>query len=668
MKRVAALAAALLAAPLIFLFWRTAASPPTDVAVHSDLALIELATLQATRFEQLDGPYSRFKVHHPGPALFYWLAPFYAVGGHRFTALCLGILVLNLLAVATLLLAVWRLGGEFGVVLAAPLLGLVLLHGGPALLWSVWNPEAGIFPLAAGLACAVAVAAGRLGFLPTGLFFGSFAAQCHVLYLVPVLAAFTAAAAFVLLRPAIRQRALAAAVAGAAVLLLLWAPVLDAERQNEPGNLALLLRVRSDTAVKSWGRFGLVAGAAALGEAAWAPFGYKGGHRLEGSAADRAAALAAAGLVAGLAALTVAGKRRSPLAAPVTACGAAFLAGSAFTLASASGEFHVYLTRFLVPIGPLLAALAGCALASVAVPFRRLAARATVAAALGATALVATASGREIARALPLDEFLERTWGPGAFGKATPLILAGLERQGIKAPYIGLLDSGYWPYAAAIALQVEKRGGHALVHEDWLFMFGKRHLEGAHDGLLLLQSLENPPASPSSATVEEAPVRATFLPLPAPFGGGRTCLGAGDADFDLFQYTGFYDAEFSPGEPASRWSRFDQSRLSVRLLPGRAYRLDIEALPYAATLPQKVEVRLNGHPVADLALEPDWRVYSLDLPAGLVRPVNEISLSYARSVSPIQISGSHDSRWLAVRFRAFCFVDSPALDSIAARR
>ena len=52
-----------------------------------DGAVIELYTLHATGFRQLLGPYSRFGFHHPGPAMFYVLAPFYAVSGHATASL-----------------------------------------------------------------------------------------------------------------------------------------------------------------------------------------------------------------------------------------------------------------------------------------------------------------------------------------------------------------------------------------------------------------------------------------------------------------------------------------------------------------------------------------------------------------------------------------------------
>ena len=70
----------------------------------SDEAVIELSTLNALQGHQLLGPYSRYGWHHPGPALYYLLAPFYGLSGHRSVGLSAGALAINMAAVA---LMVW---------------------------------------------------------------------------------------------------------------------------------------------------------------------------------------------------------------------------------------------------------------------------------------------------------------------------------------------------------------------------------------------------------------------------------------------------------------------------------------------------------------------------------------------------------------------------------
>src|SRR5690348_18094210 len=46
------------------------------VVMYGDQALLELGTRRAIHLDQLVGPYSRSGFHHPGPAVFYLLAPF----------------------------------------------------------------------------------------------------------------------------------------------------------------------------------------------------------------------------------------------------------------------------------------------------------------------------------------------------------------------------------------------------------------------------------------------------------------------------------------------------------------------------------------------------------------------------------------------------------------
>lgn len=671
--RIAAgIAAILLAAPLLVLLAHTLAEPLPEVMVHGDLALIELATLKATRFEQVAGPYSRFKMHHPGPALFYWLAPFYQLGGRRYGALCLGILVLDGAAFGLLMLVPWRLAGAAGLVCAAPFLALLPLHAGPHLLWSVWNPDAGIFPLAASFAGAFAVAAGRPKFLPAGVFFGAFAAHCHVLYLAPAAAIWLVALAFALWRFRAAALPRGPLLAAAAIFLLMAYPVALEEWRGDPGNLSRILQLKDATAERSLGREALPAGIAAISEAFWAPLGYGGVRRLEGEAARAGIGLSAFLLLLAGTAAAAAWRRRSPLVLPALLCWLALIASALWTLASLSRPLHPYLTRFLVPSGPLAFLLLGCALA---LPFpkrppRWLAGAAVVL--LAATAAVSFLACREIGRTPRLGAYVEKGWGTGSWGQALPKILAALERQGIASPSIGLLDAGYWHYAAAIAGQVEKRGGHALVYEDWEFMFGPEHARGAHDGLLLLDSVEGengnagaPP--PPALVVRESPLVATLIPLPERLArGGRSCIGAGDEDADLFLRSGFYPPEREAGQPDTRWSRYEVSRLSVRLVPRAAYRLVVEVSPYEAALPQEVGVSVGGERLAVLAVEPGWRRYAVEIPAARVASVNEVEFRYAKTAVPREVSASRDHRSLALRYRAICFeqaeVTPPARD------
>jgi hypothetical protein len=138
----------------------------------ADQALIELHTRDVGRETPLVGLYSRGEWSHPGPILFYVLAPFYWLAGGRAVGLSIGALAINAASIAGLALVARRRGGTPLMLLT--LLGSTLLlrtlgadfASDPwncfittlpfALLiflaWSLWCGEAWALPLAAGVA------------------------------------------------------------------------------------------------------------------------------------------------------------------------------------------------------------------------------------------------------------------------------------------------------------------------------------------------------------------------------------------------------------------------------------------------------------------------------------------------------------------------------------
>src|SRR4029450_316897 len=60
-----------------------------------DRAAMELATRDVGRYEVLQGLWSRSDWRHPGPVLFYLLAPFYRAAGGSPVGLALGALAIN---------------------------------------------------------------------------------------------------------------------------------------------------------------------------------------------------------------------------------------------------------------------------------------------------------------------------------------------------------------------------------------------------------------------------------------------------------------------------------------------------------------------------------------------------------------------------------------------
>src|SRR5471030_794226 len=100
--RKAALAVALiLLAAIVFAFVRTLFG---TWHATGDQAVIQLRTLDVGgRHTPLIGPYSRYGWSHPGPALFYALAPILRLFGGHDTGVLAGAVVLNALALVCIL-------------------------------------------------------------------------------------------------------------------------------------------------------------------------------------------------------------------------------------------------------------------------------------------------------------------------------------------------------------------------------------------------------------------------------------------------------------------------------------------------------------------------------------------------------------------------------------
>ena len=151
----------------------TLASPVPD----GDAAVIELDARHALECTQQTGPYSRFEFRHPGPAMYYLLAPLVAACGPA--GLPLGAALLNLAAVLTSLVVVRRLAGRSGV--WCGLLLTAYFHVlDPGVGFSCWTPFFIVLPCVAAILLLAAVAVGRLACLPPALLAVSFIVQSHI--------------------------------------------------------------------------------------------------------------------------------------------------------------------------------------------------------------------------------------------------------------------------------------------------------------------------------------------------------------------------------------------------------------------------------------------------------------------------------------------------------
>lgn len=247
--RLTALASLTLLVPLgVMLFTRLS---PADWNV-GDQAFTELYTVYAAAGQQALGPYSQYGWHHPGPLLFYVLAPFHVLGGGGPSSLQGGALVINMAAVAGTAAILMRPRVE------APLLApvVVLALGAyalkvPPLLVNDWNPHVLVLPFAALVCLTTAIAAGDIRLLPAAAVAGSFVVQTH-LGLLPVagaLALATLASVLAGLRRGRlnRDETLRSARYMAWTLAAVWTLPVAEQLIDTPGNLTRIARFMGES-------------------------------------------------------------------------------------------------------------------------------------------------------------------------------------------------------------------------------------------------------------------------------------------------------------------------------------------------------------------------------------------------------------------------------------
>lgn len=201
----------------------------------SDEALIELRVRDVPAHLPLVGVWSRFGWNHPGPALFYYLSPFYLVGGRSSSALAVGMVVLQ----GSCVLGAWALVRRIHPPAALGFLvaGLVLLVTSEP--WSIrnpWNPYVaiggGLLLFAAAWSFGVRHRSGAVLLLPLG----SFLVQVHAV-MAPMVLVTGVFAMVVFLSDRERPVPGRALVAGSLITLLVWLPPIVEQLANTPGNL-----------------------------------------------------------------------------------------------------------------------------------------------------------------------------------------------------------------------------------------------------------------------------------------------------------------------------------------------------------------------------------------------------------------------------------------------
>ena len=195
-----------------------------------DIALIDLRVRDVwSRAIPLVGPYSRLGWNHPGPAMFWLIAPLSGLTGRPAWATLVGGVLLQGVAIVAIGWLAWRKGGAPLVAAALAVNGLAYGAMGPSMLLQAWNPNVTYPFLLVLLLQAWCLADGDVVLLPFTAAVATFLVQTHVGYL-PLAGV---AVAFGLVAAALRTRA--GRLPGArwrrpigwsvAVLAVAWAPV-----------------------------------------------------------------------------------------------------------------------------------------------------------------------------------------------------------------------------------------------------------------------------------------------------------------------------------------------------------------------------------------------------------------------------------------------------------
>lgn len=154
----------------------------------SDYGLIELSTRDVGTHTPLVGPFSRFGWNHPGPLLFWTLAPPYRLFGAEPAGLFVGAGSVNLAAIGASATILYR-RGRWPLLLLGGLGTALLLRGlGGFFVVDPWNPSVTVLVFLAFVLLVWSLALGAYRVAPAVALAGSFVAQTHLGY-VPLVAA-----------------------------------------------------------------------------------------------------------------------------------------------------------------------------------------------------------------------------------------------------------------------------------------------------------------------------------------------------------------------------------------------------------------------------------------------------------------------------------------------
>jgi hypothetical protein len=440
-----------------------------DFAPSGDGAIAELAIHDVGRHPVLLGAYSRWRFHHPGPAVFYALAPVYRALGSASTAPLFGAILINAASVCGILLLARRHAARV-VPWCALVLALWIRFLGPRVVTENWNPFIAVLPFCVFVLVAWQLAGGWAPGFPLAVASGSFALQAHVGYAPAVGAVWVLTVGFVLASLRTDRATWARGrwwlVAGAVVAAVMWAPALWQQVFDEPGNVDAL----ADFLGADRPTLGISSGTSiALRQLGAVPRALLplGGVHLGYS--DGVAAGIVTAIVFGLATVRAVSVRAGA-AVRLAAFVVVVFGVSIVAAARIVGGFEPYLVTWMSATGFLawFSVVASCAAPggehvrpTVARHVRLLVGTATaVVTVLTVVSTTRLSEPRDPAAAVQ-RQLTERT-------------VAAVEEVPGEGPVLVLNGPGLWPQAAGVILGLEKAGIPPRVPDDWAWLYGPR--------------------------------------------------------------------------------------------------------------------------------------------------------------------------------------------------
>src|SRR4051794_11400230 len=222
-------------------------------APFGDQIFIELHVRDLGRHAVLTGPFSRYDWDHPGPMLYYLLAPVYWLTGASSQSLAITPLLTNAACVVGITVIVRRRAGTAAALWTLVVLAIYLRAFGAGPLRNNWNPDFPVLPCALMVFLSWALACGSRWTLPAIAALASFQVQSHAGFAPAVLACVATAIGVLVVRavaarvrPApdvepgrFRPWLLPLAVTLGTILVLWLPPIVDATTHSG-GNLRAL--------------------------------------------------------------------------------------------------------------------------------------------------------------------------------------------------------------------------------------------------------------------------------------------------------------------------------------------------------------------------------------------------------------------------------------------